>query len=148
MRILKRINNMCPLNRIHELQDINGHIKDNKNDLINITESFYNTLFSENNPNPHNTANKKILNVGSEELLETSAQEVELALPHTSTNRAPRHDAFSNMMMINDKIGRKTSILTIKLAKKIENNAEIHRKIDAGTQFWKPHTKRRNQKEN
>lgn len=85
--------------RIHQLRNTEGEIKQDKNQITSIVENFYKNLYSSTNPEPYYIENRRIMNIGSEEIPNININEIEHALTQIKNNRAPGEDGVTTEML-------------------------------------------------
>lgn len=97
MKILKEL--QTGKVRINQIIDKEGNVQHDKSRIMAVIQEYYEELYSSNQANPIGEHRTNIMNVGSEDVLEISIQEIELALKLLKTGRAPEEDGVTVEML-------------------------------------------------
>jgi len=85
--------------RINQIIDKEGNVQHDKSRIMAVIQEYYEELYSSNQANSVGEHRTNIMNVGSEDVLEISIQEIELALKLLKTGRAPGEDGVTVEML-------------------------------------------------
>lgn len=78
--------------QITKLCDTEGNIVTEQKRLLELVEEYYQLLYSSKNPEPFGLSDRKITNVGSEDVPEITTTEIRAALHRMSNGKAPGED--------------------------------------------------------
>lgn len=84
-----------------------------KSGLINITKNFYRTLYQETILKPSQASERRIINVGPEDIPDITIEEVKFALFQTKNKRELGYDCITNEMI---RLSRTAAIECIKIS--------------------------------